>query len=58
MLTRSILQYFWPALRDNMYFVVFLRVVILHKFYCTLCGLWFYFSIIISIIIVVVPSDR
>ena len=34
----SILQYFQPSLSDNWYwnqFVVFLRVAVLHRFYCT-----------------------
>ena len=33
----SILQYFWPALSDNWswkQFLVFLRVAVLHRFYC------------------------
>ena len=33
----SILQYFWPALSDGLenQFVVFLRVAVLDRFYCT-----------------------
>ena len=34
----SILQYFWPALNDNWswkQFVVFFRVAVLQRFYCT-----------------------
>ena len=34
----SILQYFWPALSDNWFWkpiVFFLRVAVLHRFYCT-----------------------
>ena len=33
----SILQYFWPALSDNRSWkpiLVFLRVAVLHRFYC------------------------
>ena len=39
----SILQYFWPALSNNLFwnqFLVFLRVAVLHRFYCMLVLSW------------------
>ena len=40
-IVESILQYFWPALNDTFVislenqFLVFLRVAVLHRFYCS-----------------------
>ena len=39
----SILQYFWPALSDNGLENHFLRVAILHRFYCTITYLNYVF---------------